>query len=84
VTESDRRDLFQRVLMRDQMSLLVLDELLRMLHYWDSVSGEEMVLHNFGVRLMATMGLHREETTIEIIKAMQSAALKIQAAEGGK
>ena len=84
MTHEERRDLFQRVLLRDQVSLLMLDELLRMLHYWDSVTDDELVLHNFSVQLMATLGLHRDETTYEIIKSMKSAAMKIQAAEGSK
>jgi len=84
MTYEERRDLFQRVLLRDQVSILMLDELLRMLHYWDSVTDEELVLHNFSVELMATLGLHRKEATLLNIQSMTATARKLQAAEGSK
>ena len=85
MTYEERRDLFQRVLLKDQISLLVLDEWLRMLHYYDVVvSDEEKIRHNIGVELMAILGLHREEATLLNLQSMVATARKLQAAEGSK
>ena len=85
MTFEERRDLFQRVLLKDQMSILVLDEMLRMLHYYDIVvSEEEKIRHNIGVELMAVLGLHREEATLLNLQSMTATARKLQAAEGSK
>lgn len=81
MTARERRDHFQRVLLKDNESLLVLDELLRMLYYWDEVDGDELVLRNFAVRLMGLMGLHRPETTLDVIREMKAKTLEIQAME---
>ena len=85
MTYEERRDLFQRVLLRDQVSLLVLDEWLRMCHYYDIItSEEERVQHNLAVELMATLGLQREESTLLNLQSMVATARKLQAAEGSK
>ncbi len=81
MNERERRDHFQRIFLKDSESLLVLDELLRLLYYWDEVDGDALVLHNFGVKLMSLMGLHRPEMTLDIIRAMKAKALEIQAME---
>ena len=81
MTPRERRDHFQRVFLKDSEQMLVLDELLRMLHYWSEVDGDELVLRNFAVRLMGLMGLHRPETTLDVIREMKAKTLEIQAME---
>lgn len=79
--DRERRDHFQRVLLKDSESLSVLEDLLAMLYYWDEIVGDEMILHNTAVKIMEIMGLHQPATRLHTIIAMKNKALEIQAME---
>ena len=82
VSESERRAMFQRVFFNDA-GLWVLDEMLRMSHYYDNVIREEDIpAHNIASGLMRLLGLDNDQSTLEVLKFKRDAALKLEATRG--
>lgn len=78
VKEKDRKALFQRVFFTET-GLWVLDEMLRMMHYYDNVIEEQIPVHNVAAGLMRLLELDDDQTTLEVLRFKRDAALKLQA-----